>query len=69
MVKAFAVATGELVRSYNAEKKLYSQPVVTLDRILVSSRTETFIFEKSTGNLLQTLPKEETSATRQAVFS
>lgn len=56
-VVAYHVATGIFVRRYDASAPLSGQPIVTNDRVLVSGASETYIFDKSTGSLLQTLPK------------
>jgi hypothetical protein len=55
-LNAYALSTGSLVRSYTASSALMGQPVVTADSIIVASATTTWILERSSFAVRQTLP-------------
>lgn len=54
-VSAYNGKTGQLIRSYSAPEAFW-QPIVTDDLVIVASRTDTYVFNKSTGQLLQHIP-------------
>jgi hypothetical protein len=48
--------TGEYLGSYTADMELTSQPILTDDLLIVSSSSQTYVFDLCTHNLHQTLP-------------
>jgi hypothetical protein len=56
-VLTYSTSTGQLVGTYITNGgALISQPLVTKDRVIVASTTATFIFDRTSRALLQTLP-------------
>ncbi len=54
---AYSAATGQLEGAYESNGgPLLSQPLITKDRVLAASETATFIFDRDSRTLLQTLP-------------
>lgn len=56
VVKSYDIATGTAAGEYKGKSPLISQPLITNDRVIAASRTATYVFNRTTRALLQTLP-------------
>jgi hypothetical protein len=56
-VLSYDATTGQSLGSYNAATALFWQPVITKDRVIAASSTATYIFDRASRTLLQTLPR------------
>jgi outer membrane protein assembly factor BamB len=54
-VKSYSASTGASVQTYTADQHLREQPIVTDDVVIAASSEKTYIFSRSSGELLHTL--------------
>jgi outer membrane protein assembly factor BamB len=55
-VKAYDTATVAAGLTYTADQALVEQPIITDDALIVASNNKTYVFSRSSGTLLQTVP-------------
>ncbi len=55
-VKAYDAATGAAGLTYTADQSLVQQPIITDDAVIATSVGKTYVFSRSTGALLQSVP-------------